>query len=86
MAAVDCTELADAYGGILKRGEKRSGERVSRTGAEPRQAAETIYRAATDGRWRLRNAVGNDARQVWLLRRLLPEALFYRVLERAVLD
>ncbi len=83
---VDTTALADAYGKMMKRGEKRTGERVLRTGSEPRLAAGTIYRAATDGSWRLRYTVGNDAWQVSLLRRLLPEGMFYWVLEKAVLD
>ncbi len=83
---VDSTALTEAYGKILKRGEKRTGERILRTGSEPHAVAQTIYRAATDGSWRLRYSVGLDAWQVSLLRRLLPEGLFYWVLEKAVLD
>lgn len=86
MDHVDTTTWTDAYGEILKRGEKRSGERVLRTGSAPAAVAQAIYRAATDASWRLRYPVGGDAWQVWLLRRLLPEGLFFRVFERAVLD
>lgn len=83
---VDCTALAEAYGNILKRGERRTGETVLRTGSAACVVAQAIYRAATDTSWRLRYPVGNDARQVWFLRRLLPEGMFYRLLEKAVLD
>ncbi len=86
MDPVDSTALTEAYGKILKRGERRTGERVLRTGSEPRAVAQTIYRAATDAGWRLRYTVGFDAWQVSLIRRLLPERLFYWVLEKAVLD
>jgi hypothetical protein len=48
--------------------------------------AEIIYRAATDGSARLRYAAGSDAKLVWMLRRILPEGLFFRMLEKAVLD
>jgi len=57
-----------------------------RTGSGPRVVARTIYQAATDASWRLRYPVGSDAWQVSLLRRLLPAGLFYRLLEKAVLD
>ncbi len=77
---------AEPYGVILTRGKKRGGEHAMRTGAEARLVAQAIYKAATDGSGRLRYPVGNDARQVSLLRRLLPERLFYRILEWAVLD
>jgi NAD(P)-dependent dehydrogenase (short-subunit alcohol dehydrogenase family) len=86
LETVDSTALKEAYGNILKRGQKSSGETAMRTGAEPRVVARTIYQAATDAGWRLRYPVGNDAWQVWLLRRLLPEGIFYWLLEKAVLD
>jgi len=82
---VDNMNFADAYGDILKRGEKRSGDFVLRTGTSPQVVARAIYRAATDSSFRLRYTVGNDVRQVWFLRRLLPERWFYWVLEKAVL-
>ncbi len=77
---------AEPYGVILTRGKKRDGEFALRSGAEPRLVAQAIYKAATDKNWRLRYPVGSDAHQVSLLRRLLPEWLFYRILEGAVLD
>jgi NAD(P)-dependent dehydrogenase (short-subunit alcohol dehydrogenase family) len=85
MDEVDCTGLEGDYDNILARGEKRSGEKVLRTGSEPAVVARIIYKAATDGSWRLRYTVGFDAWQVWLLRRLIPEGLFFRIFEKAVL-
>ncbi|MBN1937004.1 MAG: SDR family oxidoreductase [Anaerolineae bacterium] len=82
----DSTTLMEAYGGILKRGEKCAGEAAMRNATLPRVVARTIYRAATDGSWRLRYPVGGDAWQVTLFRRLLPERLFYWLFEKAVLD
>jgi len=78
--------IAEAYGNILKRGQKRAGETAIRTGSAPWVVARAIYQAATDASWRLRYPVGNDAWQVSLLRRLLPEGMFYWLLEKAVLD
>ena len=81
----NCEALMDAYGDILQRGQKYMQETAMRTGIEPRAVAQTIYRAATDNSNRLRYPVGPDAMQVSFLRRLLPEALFYRVLEKVIL-
>lgn len=86
LETVDSTALTEAYGNMLKRGQKRSGETAMSTGAEPRVVARTIYQAATDAVRRLRYPVGNDAWQVWLLRRLLPEGIFYGLLEKVVFD
>jgi NAD(P)-dependent dehydrogenase (short-subunit alcohol dehydrogenase family) len=83
---VDSSTLDDAYTTILKRGERRSGESAIRNATEPRVVAQVIYRAATDNSRRLRYPVGVDALQVALLRRLLPEGMFYWMLEKAVLD
>lgn len=82
----DSTALTEAYGNILKRGQKFTGENAVRTGTEPRVVARAIYQAATDAGWRLRFPIGNDAWQVSLMRRLLPEWMFYRLLEKVVLD
>ena len=82
----DVTALTDAYAGIIKRGESRIGENGAKSGSTARVAARTIFKAATDKGWRLRYQVGADARLVSALRRLLPEGLFYKVLEKNVLD
>jgi NAD(P)-dependent dehydrogenase (short-subunit alcohol dehydrogenase family) len=82
----DAATLPEAYDGIIRRGEKQAGGNYLNAGSEPRAAVKVIYQAATDAGWRLRYPVGLDARLVSLLRRFLPEGLFYRVLERNVLD
>ncbi len=82
----DCSTVLDAYGGILQRGQKYMQETSTRGGIEPRVVARTIYRAATDKSRRLRYPVGPDAMQVSFLRRLLPEELFYWVLEKVTLE
>jgi short-subunit dehydrogenase len=85
MDTADSTAFQEEYGDILKRGEKYTKEHAMRGGTEPEVVARTIYRAATDIGWRLRYPVGSDAWQVALLRRLLPERVFYWVLKKALL-
>jgi NAD(P)-dependent dehydrogenase (short-subunit alcohol dehydrogenase family) len=86
MDAVDNSEWMGVYGGILKRGQRRTGPAAVRHGTSPRVVARGIFRAATDPSRRLRYPVGTDARQVALLRWLLPERLFYWVFEKLLLD
>jgi NAD(P)-dependent dehydrogenase (short-subunit alcohol dehydrogenase family) len=65
--------------------KQASGRRVQRNiyrAAPPERVAETIYRAITHPRPKLRYAVGRDARLVLPLRRFLPEGLFERILKR----
>jgi NAD(P)-dependent dehydrogenase (short-subunit alcohol dehydrogenase family) len=45
-------------------------------GSSPRVIARVVFRAATDGRWRLRYASGRFARTVLFMRRVLPGAVF----------
>ncbi len=55
------------------------------TGAPPAQVAEIIYRAATDGRDRLRYPGGGNAGFLLLLRKLLPDRAFSWIVRRAVM-
>lgn len=50
-----------------------------KSGSSAEDVAATVWKAATDGRKRLRYPVGRDARQLLLLRRLLPDALYFKV-------
>lgn len=52
------------------------GKMNSREGIAPARVAEEIYRAATDGSGRLRYPVGSDAKQLLLLRKILPDGAF----------
>ncbi len=45
-------------------------------GSQPSVVAETIYKAATDGNWRLRYRVGSTSGLTLTLRKLLPESVF----------
>jgi short-subunit dehydrogenase len=82
----DCSELSQDYSGIIKRAKKLADSSALNKGSEPIVVAKTIYRAATDNSSKLRYPAGADAKLVWTLRRLLPESLFFRVLEKSVLD
>jgi NAD(P)-dependent dehydrogenase (short-subunit alcohol dehydrogenase family) len=87
--SLDCTDnsaLGGAYDGVLKRSQKFQGESAIRKGSEPRLVAHTIYRAATVTSGRIRFPAGVDAQQVKILRWLLPERWFYRVLEKFIMD
>jgi len=82
----DQSALPEAYGKILKRGEKRTGKNAINSGTEAYMVARVIHKAATDTGWRLRYPAGSDARLVSFIRRFLPEGLFYKVLEKNMLD
>lgn len=63
--------------------KKASGRRIQRNiyrAAPAEKVAETIYRAITHPKPKLRYAVGRDARLVLPLRRFLPAGLFERIL------
>lgn len=58
-------------------------QKAGEEGAPPEKVAEVIYRAATDGSWKLRYPV--NARGILWLRRGLPDAAFNKVVRAAVL-
>jgi NAD(P)-dependent dehydrogenase (short-subunit alcohol dehydrogenase family) len=57
---------------------------TERRGVAPEQVAQTIEQALTARRMKARYVVGRDARALMLLRRLLPDPMFDRVLRRAM--
>ncbi len=67
---------------LFKQASARRIQRNIYRAAPPERVAETIYRAITHPRPKLRYAVGRDARLVLPLRKLLPEGLFERILTR----
>jgi short-subunit dehydrogenase len=77
-------EWSEAYGDIVKRGQKRSGEAALRNGASAQIVAATIYRAANDASGRLRYPVGLDAKALLLARWLLPESWFFKLLKKVI--
>ena len=48
---------------------------------DSKDAAQTIWQAATDGSTQLRYAAGNDAKAFLLARRILPDRLFNRTIK-----
>lgn len=53
-------------------------------GSPPEYTAGVIYKAATDGNWRLRYAAGGNAGSVLFLRKLLPDGAFNGMIRRIV--
>ncbi len=86
MDTADISQSNSAYAGILKRGRKLTAGEASYSVNGPEAVARTIYQAASDSTRRLRYIAGNDARLISGLRRLLPEGLFYKILEGLVLE
>ena len=77
--------ISAAYQDVLRRAEGPLAEGGMTAGSEPLVVAKTIYRAATDGSRRLRYPCGSDALMVNFLRAILPERVFFSILERFTL-
>lgn len=60
---------------------KKAGE----AGSPPEKVAEVIYQAATDGSSRLRYPAGGNANALLLLRKLLPDAVFSRIVRTSII-
>ncbi len=58
----------------------KAGERGSSAGL----VADAIYRAATDGKQKMRYPVGGGAPAILFLRKILPNSLFFKFLRRAL--
>jgi NAD(P)-dependent dehydrogenase (short-subunit alcohol dehydrogenase family) len=66
---------------------KRTLPQMDRAGAEgspPEVTAQAIYRAATDGSWKLRYPAGGNAGLLLGLRKLLPDAWFTSLIRRSI--
>lgn len=74
-----------AYDDIVRRAA-RTEERAMTRGSDPHVVADAIVRAASDGSKRLRYPVGSDATAMTVARRMLPERLFFKVIESQVLE
>lgn len=70
---------ASPYHAWFQRAEALADRLVETTPTQPVHVAETIHRALTDKRPRLRYMVGRRARLVYALRRYLPDRVFERV-------
>jgi NAD(P)-dependent dehydrogenase (short-subunit alcohol dehydrogenase family) len=59
-------------------------ERAGVDGSPPEVTAQVIYRAATDGSWKLRYPAGGNAGLFLGLRKLLPDAWFTALMRRSI--
>lgn len=73
-----------AYDDTLQKAMPRMNH-AGETGAAPELVAKTIFRAATDGKKKLRYPVGRDAKAILLLRRFFPDAVYRKIVERQLI-
>jgi NADP-dependent 3-hydroxy acid dehydrogenase YdfG len=59
-------------------------DRAGANGSPPAVTAQAIYRAATDGSWKLRYPAGGNAGILLGLRKLLPDAWFTALIRRSI--
>jgi NAD(P)-dependent dehydrogenase (short-subunit alcohol dehydrogenase family) len=59
-------------------------DKAGETGSPPEVTANVIYRAATDGSWKLRYPAGGNAGFLLAVRKLLPDGLFTSFIRRAI--
>jgi NAD(P)-dependent dehydrogenase (short-subunit alcohol dehydrogenase family) len=76
-------ELQQQYGNVPAAMNKVLAD-TARRGVPPEQVAETIERALSAPRMRARYVVGRDAKAMLLVKRLLPDLVFDRVVRRAL--
>ncbi len=62
----------------------RTLPRLQQAGSPPSVTAKVIYRAVTDGSWKLRYPAGGNAGLLLTLRKFLPDALFHRIIKAGV--
>lgn len=58
---------------------------VGKNAASPEIVAKTIFRAATDGNWKLRYVVGADAKSLLAIRQLLGPGLYHSAIRKALM-
>jgi NAD(P)-dependent dehydrogenase (short-subunit alcohol dehydrogenase family) len=76
-------ELQEPYGHVPEAMD-RVLEQTARRGIPPDEVAQTIERALSARRMRARYLVGREAKAMLMLRRLLPDLVFDRVIRRAL--
>jgi NADP-dependent 3-hydroxy acid dehydrogenase YdfG len=59
-------------------------DRAGSSGSPPSVTAQAIYRAATDGSWKLRYPAGGNASLLLALRKLFPDAWFTALIRRSI--
>lgn len=71
----------DSYVSKAMSNMQKSGE----TGSSPDDVAKVIYKAATDGSWKLRYPASGNAGPILILRKLLPDGMFNAIIRSVVL-
>lgn len=71
------------YQSTLKTARANMGNAV-KNATKPIEVAKVIFEAATDNATQLRYKVGNDAKMILYLRRLLPERLFFAIVHSQI--
>ncbi|MEE3716625.1 SDR family oxidoreductase [Tumidithrix elongata RA019] len=61
-------------------------EKAGMDGSSPESVAQVIYKASTDGSWKLRYPAGKNAGMLLFLRKLLPDAAFSAFIRRVLID
>lgn len=74
----------ESYYGHVPATMGKAIEETAKRGIPPEKVAETIERALTARRMKARYPVGSDARPALVLRRILPDAVFDRLIARTV--
>jgi NAD(P)-dependent dehydrogenase (short-subunit alcohol dehydrogenase family) len=59
-------------------------DKAGENGSPPEVTAQAIYKAATDGSWKLRYPAGGNATFLLTLRKLLPDAWFIGLMRRGI--
>ncbi len=72
-----------AYDGYLQRILPQM-DRAGEGGSPPEVTAHVIYKAATDGTWKLRYPAGGNAGLILAMRKLLPDAWFTAVIRSGI--
>ncbi len=77
-------EKLQPYNIILERANKKSND-MMKTGSHPRVIAKLIYKAAMDKSNKLRYSGGSGAKIILLLRKILPDSLFFPILKSVII-
>ncbi|MCX7747698.1 MAG: SDR family oxidoreductase [Clostridia bacterium] len=69
------------YREMYQKSEKKMGSFLKK-GSHPSVISKTIYKAVDDGKWKLRYAAGSNASMILMMRKILPDFIFHRVIRR----
>ena len=73
-----------AYDEFSKCAQRNMGE-FALKGSHPKVVSETVFKAVNDNSWRMRYYVGKNAGMILILRKLLPDWIFHRIIRTILL-